>query len=332
MTTRAQVHRLRRLALRALDEYPIEVDRVRLLEHGFNTTFRVDATDRSRSALRIDVNRRKPHGALLAEMAWLRAIDRDLGLSVPAPVPTRDGALFCSVPFDPLGADLSVAMMTWLPGRDLASPTPDAVRVLGGVAARLHDHASAWTPPPSAVFPEIGAVLMDSPNHLFDDHPLMTDAHRELIARTMDVVTPRFDAMIAADARIPIHADLHSWNVKWLRGRMSVFDFDDAGLSVPAHDLAIAAYYLLGDETNANRDALFEGYAEVRPLPPFTDDQFHAALAARTLILLNDVLTTATREVQDWIPDMLNNTEIRFRQYLETGVYLSKLPGVVPIG
>ena len=29
---------------------------------------------------------------------------------------------------------------------------------------------------------------------------------------------------------------------------------------------------------------------------------------------------------------MLNNTEIRFRQYLETGVYLSKLPGVVPIG
>ena len=45
MTTRAQVHRLRAVALRALEAYPIEVARLRLLYHGFNTTFRVDASD-----------------------------------------------------------------------------------------------------------------------------------------------------------------------------------------------------------------------------------------------------------------------------------------------
>ena len=332
LSTRAQVHRLRQLALRALERYPIEVARLRLLEHGFNTTFRVDAVGGSKYALRIDVNRHKPIGALLAEMAWLDAIARDLDIPVPAPLATRDGALFVREHFEPLDTELSIAVMTWLPGKDLGAPTEAAVRELGRMAARLHDHATSWTPPAGADFPDVAAVLMDSPNHLREEHPDVRAEHRDLMLRTFDHVEPLFDAMIAADTRIPIHADLHSWNVKWLRGRMSVFDFDDAGISVPAHDLSIAAYYLLGDETGVQRRALLDGYAEIRPLPPYTDEQFEAALAARTLILMNDILVSTNREILNWIPAFLSNTEIRFTQFLESGVYLSKLPGTVAIG
>lgn len=332
LSTRAQVHRLRGLALRALEHYPIEVVRLRLLEHGFNTTFRVDAADGSKYALRIDVNRQKPIAALLAEMAWLDAIARDLDIRVPAPIATHADELFVRERFEPLDTELSIAVMTWLPGKDLGAPNEAAVRELGRMAARLHEHATSWTPPAGAEFPDVGAVLMDSPNHLRDEHPEVPAAHRELMLRTLDHVEPLFDAMLAADTRIPIHADLHSWNVKWLRGAMSVFDFDDAGISVPAHDLSIAAYYLLGDETGANRRALFEGYEEIRKLPPFTAEQFEAALAARTLILMNDILVSTNREILDWIPAFLSNTEIRFNQYLDSGVYRSKLPGTVAIG
>lgn len=332
LSTRAQVHRLRQLALRALDRYPIDVARLRLLEHGFNTTFRVDAADGAKYALRIDVNRQKPTGALLAELAWLAAIADDLDIAVPAPLAATDGRLFVQEYFEPLDAVLSIAVMTWLPGKDLGTPTEPALHELGRIAAHLHDHAATWTPPVDAAFPDVAAVLMDSPNHLATPHPAVSDAQRSLLLATYEHVEPLFDAMIAADRTIPIHADLHCWNVKWLRGRMSVFDFDDAGISAPAHDLSIAAYYLLGDETGTHQRALFDGYAEVRPMPPFTDEQFNAALAARTLILLNDIVVSTNREILDLVPTFLRNTEIRFAQYLESGVYRSKLPGTVPIG
>ncbi|WP_432804233.1 phosphotransferase [Deinococcus taeanensis] len=31
-----------------------------------------------------------------------------------------------------------------------------------------------------------------------------------------------------------MYADLHSGNLRWCRGRLSVFDFDDSGLGLPA--------------------------------------------------------------------------------------------------
>ena len=45
LSERAQVLRLRHAAMTAIADYPIEVRSVRLLFHGYNTTFRVDALD-----------------------------------------------------------------------------------------------------------------------------------------------------------------------------------------------------------------------------------------------------------------------------------------------
>lgn len=44
LSHRKQITRLRRLAMRALDEYPLVEPRVKFVAHGENTTFRVDAS------------------------------------------------------------------------------------------------------------------------------------------------------------------------------------------------------------------------------------------------------------------------------------------------
>lgn len=325
LSTPAQVHRLRRVAETALERYPIEARRIRLLNHEFNTTFRVDAADGQKFALRIDLNRGKPVAALDAEMAWLAALASETDLVVPVPQATLDGGLHTSVEFRELSRFLNVAIMSWLPGRDLDVPTVPAMRELGRLTATLHRHAASWSIPAGVAFPAIDGVLMDSTDRLRTGHPLIDDTTLDLLVAALAVIEPAHAAMIAAGTRMPIHADLHQWNVKWLHGRMSVLDFDDAGLGVPAQDLAITSYYASGDEL---RSALFEGYETVAPFPRFTDDQFHAALAARNLLLINDLLGMTTRSARDLTERYLANTILRIRAYLDTGAYRHDVAGV----
>lgn len=332
LSDRAQVGRLRTAALDALTRYPVVATGLRLLRHDFNTTFRLDTVDGRRFAVRIDLNRRKPVGALDAEMAWLSAIDRDTELVVPAPLPSRDGGLHLPVAVDGVDGELHLAVMSWLPGRDLDVPTVPAMHEMGRQMALLHEHAAGWRRPTGAEFPAVDSVLMDSPDRLRTGHPRISDERRRLFTEALDHVEPTVAAMVAADRRMPIHGDLHPWNVKWLRGRMALFDFDDAGIGVPAQDLAISRYYLPDDGRRAALDeALLEGYRSVRELPPSTDEQYHAALAGRTLLLLNDLLDMASGESRALVSRYSGNVELRIRAYLDTGVYRANVPGVVPL-
>jgi Ser/Thr protein kinase RdoA (MazF antagonist) len=230
--------------------------------------------------------------------------------------------------FPELECELHAAVMSWLPGRDLDVPTVPAVHELGRAMATLHRHASQWEIPAGVAFDGIEGVFMDGHNRL-PGNRMIDEGAADLIERTLAVIEPSRDALVRAGTRMPIHADLHQWNVKWLRGRMSVFDFDDAGIGVPAQDVGITSYYL--SSSDDLRPALLEGYESVAPVPPMTAEQFQAELAARNVILLNDVLSTATRSTRDLAQRYLGNTQARLRCYLDTGTYRMDAPGVVPL-
>ena len=72
LSRRAQVARLRPLARAALAAHGLAEARLRLLQHEYNTTFRVDA-DGARHVLRIGRGGGQPAAALASEAAWLRA-------------------------------------------------------------------------------------------------------------------------------------------------------------------------------------------------------------------------------------------------------------------
>jgi Ser/Thr protein kinase RdoA (MazF antagonist) len=68
-----------------------------------------------------------------------------------------------------------------------------------------------------------------------------------------------------------IHADLHFGNLVHHRGWPRLFDFDDLSFGFLAHDLIHCLYFAESKERPAFREALLEGYAAVRPLPPELD-------------------------------------------------------------
>lgn len=333
VTSRTQVRRLRELARTALPEWGLEGAELRLLNHGYNTTFRVDTLDGRRFALRINMMAFKTQPLLLAEVSWLAALSAETDLHVPTPQPTRDGAWSAQVHSADLGRELPVVLFHWLEGRNLGSrPTPAQLRAVGEAAAMLHEHAATWTMPAGAELPLFDNVLTDLPNRL-GDHPALSRCDSEVLMAAYHRAQQLQDEAFAADRIIPLHADLHGENLKWVStgstsGALSVFDFDDAGLGVPALDLAIAAYYLRDDAEL--EDALLTGYAARRALPPFTAEQFEGMVAGRNLLLVNDIIDQPNAGLQAMTPAYVAASVRRLQHWLDSGRYRREPPDEAP--
>ena len=319
VTARTQANRLRALAARALPAWGLADASLRLLNHGYNTTFRVEVPDGRRFALRVNVIPTKTEAHLLAEVAWLAALSAETDLTVPTPQRTRDGEWAARVPSPDHGRDLPVVLFSWLDGRNLgAKPSIRRLHAVGRAMARLHEHAATWRPPAGAELPLFDDVLTDLPNRL-GGHPALDAEASAVLTAAYARAQELQDRAFAADEIIPLHADLHGGNLKWHRGRLSVFDFDDAGLGVPALDLAIAVYYLRDDA--AAEDALKAGYAGVRPLPRVSPDVFEGMVAGRNLLLVDDLLEQQNADLRAFIPKYTAGSVRRIRAWLDTGRY-----------
>jgi Ser/Thr protein kinase RdoA (MazF antagonist) len=329
LSTRAQVARLRPVAEEALSRYPVDVRSLRLLQHGFNTTFRVDTKAGEKYALRLNVNSKRTAANLAAEAEWLWALGKETDIWVPVPQRTHDGALTTAVWSPDLGRDVNTVLFSWLPGRTLGEdPTKDKMKEVGRTLSVLHRHGKTWRPRIGEL-PVLDRPYWDMPNRLtLDDSPL-SDTMKVIVEEVMVQVSNTVEALMVRSGSQPIHTDPHNWNMKWYRGRLSLFDFDDSGIGPTLFDLAISTYYLRPN--NANTDALLEGYAEASELPTHSADEFEALVAHRNVLLLNDLLTTLHSEHRALLPRYIANTEIKLRAFLDTGIYRHDVDGVVPL-
>jgi Ser/Thr protein kinase RdoA (MazF antagonist) len=337
VTARTQVNRLRELARSALPSWGLEDASLSLLFHGYNTTFRVETTGGRRFALRVNTQPHKTDAHLQGELAWLAALSAQTPLHVPTPQPTRTGALSTSVASADHGRALPMVLFSWLDGRNLGDRwTNTQAQAVGAAMATLHDHAESWTMPPGAAFSPFDNVLTDLPNRLAD-HPALDAQARAVLTAAYERAQDLQNEAFAAGTVMPLHADLHGGNLKWgrtnvasrssgsaaLHPRLSIFDFDDAGLGVAALDLAISAYYLRDD--HAAEAALKAGYASVRALPSVTDEQFEAMVAGRNLLLVNDVIEQPNADLQAMVPAYVADSVARQRQWLNSGRWVRRL-------
>jgi len=211
--------------------------------------------------------------AVGAELDWLAALQADTELSVPTPVRTRAGQWTTVV-------DGRVcSLLGWQGGRmQAANPRPVHFRRLGGVLARLHEHASTYEPPAGFVrmrwdwetffgnTMEYGGVSVAG---CWDLLPQAVRAQFDEVARRMRTVMAVLGE--AADAFGLIHADLHLENALFDGDAVRVIDFDDCGFGYWLYDLAVP----LWDNRHradypAYRETLLEGYAAHRDLPDLT--------------------------------------------------------------
>lgn len=311
-----------------LGRYPVEVGSVRLVQMGFNATFRVEGTidgAPGRWAVRLNAQGLRSAAETAAELAWVAALGEQTDVRVPRVVRSTDGLLMVTVPSEPLARDVTGVMFEWLPGRLLREePRPAELQRLGRLMARLHDHGETFTLPAGASLSRIDDPRMGLPDHLAE-HPLLDATQRSIVREVVDRAAAAF-ATLAARAQHVVHGDVHPGNLMTAGGSLAVLDFDDCGVSHPLHDLAITAYHL---RPAPHEEPLFAGYRSIRPLPEHTREQFESLVASRNVALLNDTVTVDAAWVRDLLPTYVPNTITKLRNYLDTGVYRHDVDGLI---
>lgn len=319
------------LAVAALAHHAIDVSALRLVQQGFNATFRVDGTSSAdgrsgRWALRLNAQGLRSPAETAAELAWIESLGQGGEVRVARVERAVDQRPMVLVPSEPLGREVVAVLFEWLPGRLLPEdPRPVEVRRLGRLTAALHADGERWRPPAGTALGRIDDARMGLADHLAD-HPLLDATQRSIVREVSERADATFDALRTRHPGHVIHGDLHPGNLMTAAGTLSVLDFDDCGISHPLHDLAITAYHLRPTE---HEGELYRGYESIGSLPEHTADEFESLVAARNVAILNDTVTVNAAWVADLLPTYVPNTVTKLRHYLDTETYRHDVDGLL---
>lgn len=316
-----RARRLRALALAALEEYPLAVAGLRFMSDGWNTVYRVDTQSGEKYVLRI--TRPGAYGPedVRSEMMWLDALHRETDLILPAPLHTRDGALFSTQQVAGVPEARHVVVFSWVPGKDLGDAlTPQNYAATGELLARLHQHSAGWTPPAGFAIRRNDTVFNPTdPPHLFDP------AFRDRLAESLWAPLRRAaEEVEAAQKELwnrghppqVIHFDLHQWNVKVHRGQVHVIDFEDLVWGYPVQDIGLIFYYIQDRPDAADlRRAFQEGYTRRLPWPETYPGEIALHTVRRGLDFANLLIDEQDPQEQEFLPVFFRRLEERLTRF-----------------
>ena len=289
-------------ALKALELFPVEAEKIELVAQSENVTFRVSVRGSNVDyVLRLHRPDYNSIEELNSERMWTRALG-DAGEVVPVSLETCDGEHYALVDIPGAGEQRYAGMTTWYEGTplcdflDTCSDKEARKRVLhrlGEIAAAFHNRSSRWQAPPGFVRRrlDVDALLGENPFWgRFWDHPDLTQSEQELLLRARTVVR----AALTGYGETPdnfslIHADFTPENIIFDGGDLAVIDFDDLAYGWHMYDIASALVECrFDDDFEALQAAFLEGYRQCRDL------------AARDLEVLPDFLLVRGMAIIGW--------------------------------
>ena len=262
--------------------------RVTLINLSENATFKVEALDGQKFALRIHRQGYHSRAAIASELAWLMDLRRDGIVTTPKPVMGRDGELIQSV----LGRH--VVLFHWEAGsepmidNDLEKP----FEILGEQTARMHMHAKQWQRPKS-----FERFTWDFETSLGENNPhwgkwrdgLGVDAaHAAIFGRAADLIGKRLGNYGKHENRFGlIHGDLRLANLLVDGDDVKVIDFDDCGFGWFMYDAATpVSFYEHEPQVPDLLEAWKTGYRRVNVLSREDENEIPTFVMLRRLLLV----------------------------------------------
>lgn len=257
---------------------------------------RLTVVGRQDLSLRIYPTRIVDATSIADEVNWLVALGA-AGLQVPTPQPALDGSFIQRWPDGRLAVVLS-----WVEGRVLdKSLRPLHLRRVGRLAGAMHQISDTLV----ASGRIVGQRLGDGPDLADwvrgrDPHPALPPEAGARARAAAERLTDEFAGLPRDRGSWGfIHSDLHLWNLLFHGPAAGAIDFSECGYGHHALDLATVLQYIkhpvVHNHDHAplyprHRDALLEGYAEERSLPPGVERQIDAYIEARMIATMEWVL------------------------------------------
>ncbi len=311
-----QVAHLRKVARQALVQFGLSQFTLTLVQHAYNTTFKV-ATPHGVFALRINVNSDRTVEQVRGEVAWVEVLSRDPGVSVPSPHQTLEGEPLVLIESPYFPGPLVVVLYEWALGRHVHRNPPSKIGFLiGQTMVRLHQSASTFEFPDGASRP-----LMESVLEGLEWQVPETDA----FCRPYQLATEALARHSTASPRIT-HFDIHLGNIKLEKGQLHLFDFDDCVLAWPMIDAAQSMFYLRHSTNGREIERRFwKGYGSVPQDHGMSIADFEALVAGRALLFANHFMAVVTSTLAARAQKAIQRVEFQLKSYLDTGYYDSQL-------
>ena len=295
---------MRGLAQAALNAYGLAGARFRFIRQAGNTLFRVKETNLTLGGsdvyaageylLRLHQPGYQSTGAIELELAWLAAMCREASLPVPEPFSTSDGRRLVRVSIAGVPGQTDCSILRWVRGRPhTGNYRPEHYRAQGRLMARLHRFTEGWAAPAGAAKRKYDweGLFRDDLEEGMPASEAWSLLPQEYVG-PFEVVAGKVKRVMDGLGKGPevyglIHADLGlDANILFWHGEARAIDFDDSGFGYFAYDLSLALEHCQEDESLPRfREALLEGYAQIRPLPEGQQAQLDLFLMAYNVYL-----------------------------------------------
>ncbi len=289
-----QILPLRQLAETALGEWNLHGASLRLLKHRENTVFQVEDGTGQRHVLRVHRHGYHDDAELASEIAWSRALNEH-GIDTPAVIRTRDGRDFAVISHPAVEQPRQCSLLEWVDGQPfdhlgrvesgMREELIRRYRALGALAARLHNQAQAWQPPPDFVRQawDADGLLGEQPLWgRFWEHPVLTPAQAHDLCKLRIVLRGLLDQLgTGPEIYGLIHADFLPENILVADERPRLIDFDDAGYGWHLFEMATSLFpQVSAPYFEELAEAYLAGYRKHRPM----SDEHFALLPAFILL------------------------------------------------
>lgn len=289
-----QVARLRKLARKALEEYPIKVKSINFINHGENTTFRILAKSGQTYLLRIHRQDYHTKSAIIEELTWLHHLAKK-GLSVPNPVLSKKENMVETIESHETGSR-NCSVFKWIHGSFIRkSVKPRHMFEIGQLLGDLQNHTPKGPTKNRQYWTADGLVGSTPKFGSIDKLHSTTSSEQKILNRARKLI---FKKLKAYENKHPdrqglIHADLHFGNIVSTDKGLGAIDFDDCGFGFFAYDLVmpfVSAQNSLGESKKhlfpQYRKALIDGYKTKRKWDDDDEAIYTQLITARKLLML----------------------------------------------
>lgn len=298
LTYEEQVANLQRLGEKALHDFGVQALEIKTLVHFENTTFYVNSPE-GEFNLRISRPGTQTLETIESEVHFLSALRSD-GFRVPSPYQNR----IVTNSDKEVPDERHSVLFHWMHGDLIRDQLTTSVsRLVGQSLAKLHEFVSTWERPATFYRAQLHQWLFNKRKPTRIDQPvdglseddrymlLQIEEEARVLVPTLPQTSDRFGL---------IHADLHGGNLLIEDGQLNMIDFDDCGFGYFYYDFGAALGFQLSDPYFQElKEAMLNGYEEVRPLPPQTRE------------LIDFFIKLRMTGVSRWIMDRVDNPRLK---------------------
>ncbi len=254
---------------------------------------------------------------LRSELQWMDAL-REYGVPTPRLLLSNAGRAFETVTAKEVPEPRQADVVEWIEGRQVgslesglsggAAEISEQYESLGGIMARMHNHAESWREPDGFTRHrwDLNGLVGEQPFWgRFWELPSLNAEQRQLMLTVRDRLREVLaDFGTAPDRFGLIHADLLHENILVSAAGPRVIDFDDCGYGWHLFDLVTSLFFLRGEaHFEPAQEALVRGYRQQRPLADERLEQLPAMFMARATTYLGWMHTRAeTQTAREMTP------------------------------